>query len=108
VPVSGEWAESCQPEPAGCSANPGGQSASNHHADQGSEGVWPRGGPGHLGAASPQPAASQSAPAADDGAQRLQPLLPGQVNTKEIILYDTHTHTEEDNVMTVQFSHSLL
>lgn len=41
--ASDEWAESSTPEPKGCSANPGSQSASNHHADQGPEEAWHRG-----------------------------------------------------------------
>lgn len=65
--VSGEWAESSTPEPAGCSADPSGQSASNHHADQGSEGVWHRGRQGNLGAPTPQPAAPQPASTTNGG-----------------------------------------
>lgn len=50
--VSDEWAESSTPEPTGCPADPGSQSASNHHADKEPEEVWHRGRQGILGAPS--------------------------------------------------------
>ena len=81
--MSGKWAESSTPEPAGCSADPGRRSASNHNADQGPEDERCRQGRS-LGAPPPQPAAPEPAPPSDGGgAKRVQPLLPGQVSTAQ-------------------------